>query len=196
MKKKGYILTDWFFFFGDKDKKNLDSILQNDKNKGLLEEFITWKLITVYLPLITFLLVVILNLLTNTFDANCFYSYMNNGSLPIISFGIITSGMPYLLEQLKDFPDYQSARRRVMAISLFFLFLSASLYVIQTFSIISPLLNNLTKLLILIFSIYVFLFSSSIGYKMFLLQSKNITTYEEDVKDKVKDLKDSVEDLD
>ena len=196
MKEKGFKLTDWVFFFGKNDKKNLDSILYNQNNKGIIEEFITWKLLTVYLPLVTFLLVLILNLSTNNFDISCFYSFINNGSLPIISFGIISSGMPYLLEQLKDFPDYQSARRRVMAISLFFLFLSASLYIIQTFSIISTNLNNLSRFLILIFSIYIFLSSSSIGFKMFLLQTKNIKSYDEDLTDNVDVLKDSVGDLD
>lgn len=195
MSGKGYSTTDWIFFFDEKSNKNLNDILTNDKNKGLKEEFITWKLITVFLPLLTFLLVVLLNLLTIDCKTETFYGFVNNGSLPIISFGIITSGMPYLLEQLQNFPDFQATRRRVMAISLFFLFLSASLYILQTLSIISNQFTNWTRFVLLVISIYIFLFSCSIGYKMFLLQSKNIKDFDEEIKDNLKGLNTSVDDL-
>lgn len=196
MINKGYKITDWIFFFNSKNEQEFNKILINVNNKELKSEFITWKLITVFLPLFTFLLVVILNMLTNILKVDAFYSFLNNGSLPIISFGIITSGMPYLLEQLGDYPDLQIVRRRVMAISLFFLFLSASIYIIQTLSIISKELNDVTNLFLLILSIYVFLFSSSIGYKMFLLQSKNIKSYDQEIKDNIIDLRTSLDDLD
>lgn len=196
MKNQGYRITDWVFFFDPKDKRVFKSIIDNDNDNGLLQEFITWKLLSVFLPLLTFLLVVVLNLITNSLDLNCFFSFVNNGSLPIISFGIISSGMPYLLEQLKDYPDHQTSRRRVMAISLFFLFLSSALYILQTLSIISSKLDNATSMFILILSAYVFIFASSIGFKMFLLQSKNIKPFAEELIERVVELKESVSDLD
>lgn len=199
---KGYKVTDWIFFFNKKNKEDINKILNddnrdlNDQNKELKDEFVTWKLITVFLPLLTFALALILNLLTNTPQFETFFAFFNNGSLPIIAFGILTSGMPYLLELLENYPDYQSVRRRVMAIALFFLFLSASLYILQTLSIVSKQLGFVSNCFMLILSIYVFLFSSSVGYKMFLLKTENIIGFADEVKNKVNDLKLATADLD
>lgn len=195
MKNIGYKLTDWIFIFNDKNKNDLNNIISNDKNKELPDEFITWKLITVFLPLLTFLLVFILNVATNICYFEKYLAFLNNGSLPIISFGILTSGMPYLLEVMENRPDYHIVRRRVMSIAMFFLFLSASLYILQTLSIIQDSLSVLTCILIALFSIYIFLSSNSIGYKMFLLQTKNIPPYDEDLNDGVQGLQNSLDDL-
>lgn len=196
MENIGYKLTDWLFFFKDSHKNEFTKILKHENNKTLLDEFITWKLITVFLPLITFLFVVLFNILSNILEPAKYYSFFNNGSLPIIAFGIITSGMPYLLEQLEGYPDLYIVRRRVMAVGLIFLFLSASVYIIQTLSIITSKLDNLTNFIIAIMSICIFFISSSIGYKMFILQSKNLKAYDEIVKDGVKKLTSATSDLD
>lgn len=193
----GYIITDWIFFFNKKNKEDIERILNNNKrNADLKEEFVTWKLITVILPLLTFITALIINIITNLNKPELFYSFMNNGSLPIISFGILTSGMPYLLEQLGAFPEFHNIRRRVMAIALFFIFLSASIYILQTLSIINSNLSCIANFISLLSSIYIFLFSSSIGFKMFILQSKNIEPYSDVIKEKVDRLKDSLDDLD
>lgn len=196
MENIGYKLTDWLFFFKDSHKSEFKKILKHESNKTLLDEFITWKLITVFLPLITFLFVVLFNILSNILEPAKYYSFFNNGSLPIIAFGIITSGMPYLLEQLEGYPDLYSVRRRVMAVGLIFLFLSASVYIIQTLSIITTKLDNLTNFIIAVMSICIFFISCSVGYKMFILQSKNLKAYDEVVKDGVKNLTSATSDLD
>lgn len=196
MENIGYKMTDWLFFFKDSQKKEFTKILRHQNNKTLIDEFITWKLITVFLPLITFLFVVFFNILSSNLGPENYYSFFNNGSLPIIAFGIITSGMPFLLEQLEGYPDLYSVRRRVMAVGLIFLFLSASIYIIQTLSIIASSLNSITNFIISIVSICVFYISSSVGYKMFILQSKNIKAYDEVVKEGVKDLTSATSDLD
>jgi hypothetical protein len=193
MERVMYKSTDWIFFFNKKNVENIGKILNYEKNKETIEELVTWKLLTVILPLITFLVVLILNIITNIKTPHLFYSFINNGSLPIISFGIITSGMPYLLEQLRDFPEFHAIRRRVMTIAIFFLFLSSSIYILQTLHIINKELSCFTNLFLLISSVYVFLTSKSIGVKMFLLQSKNIQTYEENVNDTVKNLKGAID---
>ena len=195
MKNIGYILTDWMFFFNEKSKENIKSILIDAKNTDLLNEFITWKLITVFLPLVTFALALILNVATNLADTSKFLSYFNNGSLPIISFGILTSGMPYLLEQLQDYPDFHIIRRRVMSVALIFLFLSASLYILQTLTILNSQINILTNWLFFALSLLTFITSSSIGYKMFLLQSKNAIKFEEEMSKNVEKLEDATKDL-
>ena len=197
MEKKGYLITDWIFFFNNKNKEDINKILADkSKNKDLLSEFITWKLITVFLPLLTFVIVLFLNLITSYSASNNYFSFINNGSLPIISFGILTSGMPYLLEQLQDYPEYHVVRRRVMSIALFFLFLSATLYILQTLTILQSGFSCFTNWILLILSVYVFLFSNTVGYKMFLLQSKNINEFSTDVNENVTNLQSSVSDID
>ena len=196
MEQIGYKITDWIFFFNQRNKRNLDRILSHPLNRDLKGELVTWKLITVILPVVTFLVVLILNITTNIDKPVLFLQFMNNGSLPIISFGILTSGMPYLLEQLQTYPDFHVIRRRVMAIAMIFLFLSASLYTLQTLHIINQSLNCWTSLLLLVASIYVFFFSSTIGFKMFALQSRNITSLPEEMEQNIQDLQNAVEDLD
>ena len=195
MKKTGYKITDWIFCIDETNQKDIEKIISNEKNKDLPDEFVTWKLITVFLPLLTFLIVLILNITTNICHFDRYFSFLNNGSLPIISFSILTAGMPYLLEVLENHPEYHIVRRRVMSIALFFLFLSAALYIIQTLSIIQNSFNLITNLLLALLSIYVFLTSNSIGYKMFLLQSKNIPPYDENVNNEVQGLQGSLSDL-
>lgn len=197
MEKINYGITDWIYCFNDKNKINLNKIASSDKNKAFKEELITWKLITVYLPIVTFISVIFLNLITNLDKLELFFSFVNNGSLPIISFGIITSGMTYLLERLEEFPDFYSIRRRVMAVSLIFLFLSAVLYILQTLLVISATMSCISNGIILFISIWVFLFAKSLGVKMFTLQSKNVSlSFDEDMKNSIDSLKDSLNDID
>ncbi len=195
MKKATYSQIDWIYFFDKSDESNFEKIFSNPKNTGLSSELVTWKLITVSLPVVTFLSVAILNVLTNINQPGLFLGFLNNGSLPIISFGIITSGMPYLLEQLQDYPDFHIIRRRIMAIALIFLFLSASLYIVQTLFIINTKLNYITSFILLITSIFVFFFARSIGVKMFVLQSRNIIGLADDIVNNVQNLQNAIEDL-
>jgi ABC-type multidrug transport system fused ATPase/permease subunit len=195
MDRIGYKLTDWIFIFKEKNKTDLNNILSYEKNVGLADEFITWKLITVFLPLLTFLLVFVLNVIINICQTDKYLSFFNNGSLPIISFGILTSGMPFLLEVLENQPDYHIVRRRVMSIAMFFLFLSATLYILQTLSIVQNNFSLLTNLVLATLSVFVFFSSNSIGYKMFLLQSKHIPPFDEKITKGVKNLSNSVDDL-
>lgn len=195
MKKATYSQIDWIYFFDKSDESNFEKIFSNPKNTGLSSELVTWKLITVSLPVVTFLSVAILNVLTNINQPGLFLGFLNNGSLPIISFGIITSGMPYLLEQLQDYPDFHIMRRRIMAIALIFLFLSASLYIVQTLFIINTKLNCITSFIMLITSIFVFFFARSIGVKMFVLQSRNINGLADEIENNVQNLQNAIEDL-
>jgi hypothetical protein len=195
MEKHGFFITDWIFFFDKKRKESFNEIIKSPQNKFLKDEFKTWKLITVFLPLFTFLFVVFLNLITTEFSYGSI-KYFNNGSLPIIAFGVITSGMPYLLEQLEAYPDYHMIRRRIMAIGLFFLFFSAVIYILQTLEIVSDKITFCINIIILFFSCFVFIAAQSIGYKMYLVQSKHIKDFSQDVQDNVKDLGKSTDDLD
>jgi hypothetical protein len=195
MNNIGYRLTDWIFFFNQRNRTDLNRILTDVNHEDIPGEFITYKLITVFLPVVPFAIVLLLNICLSVNNSELWFSFVNNGSLPIISFGIISAGMPYLLEQLEEFPEYHIIRRRVMAVSLVFLFLSASMYIFQTVYVISLKLNFLTNVISLILSLYIFFFSASIGYKMFVLQTKNIETFDENIHDGVGGLQSALEDL-
>jgi len=195
MRNTGYILTDWIFFFSKDNQESLTKIFDAARNRDVSDEFVTWKLIIAFLPLIPFLLVLGINISANPIDAHLFYTFVNNGSLPIISFGIISSGMPYLLEQLGQYPEYHSIRRRVMAISLLFLFLSTAIYIMQTLYTISQTINNITSFVSMLFAFCIYFFSNSVGYKMFMLQSKNIDSFEDVINDKVDSLQSSLDDI-
>lgn len=195
MEKHGFYITDWIFLFDKTKKESFRKIITSPQNPYLKDEFKTWKLITVYLPLITFLFVVFLNLITSG-NSDDFIKYFNNGSLPIIAFGIITSGMPYLMEQLEEYPDYHMVRRRIMAIGLFFLFLSSVIYILQTVEIVSLKLTFCINILIFVLSCFVFMAAQSIGYKMYLVQSKHIKDFSQDIQDNVDNLRGSTDDLD
>lgn len=58
-----------------------------------------------------------------------------------------------------------------MAVALLFLFLTASVYIFQTVSLIADRLEPAGSGLVLLVSIIISLFSISVGFKMFLLQS-------------------------
>lgn len=198
----GFSSTEWVYFLKNEKKFDLKSMLENPINKEIKSEYLTWQLITVLLPFVTFFFVFLLNIFTFDFINKSFFEAMkssfssfNNGSLPIISFSILTSGMPFLLEKLTVYPEYHLLRRRVMAISMIFLFLSASLYVIQTLNIYKDNFNTQASILQIILGCYVFLFACSIGFKMYLLQSTHIIDYEGKINKNVENLSNSVNDM-
>jgi len=193
MNKTGFSLTDWIFFFNPSNRDDLRKIVTNPGREDIPGEFVTYKLITVYLPVVPFAIVVLLNILMNFAAPSTWFSFINNGSLPIISFGVISAGMPYLLEQLEEFPNFHIIRRRVMAVSLIFLFLTASMYIFQTISGLK--LNLIINCASLLLSVYIFLFSASIGYKMFMLQSNNIRNFAEGIQGDVNGLQDALDDI-
>ena len=49
---QGFKITEWVYFFNQENKNDLNKILNNENNKTLNQEFLTWQLITVLLPLL------------------------------------------------------------------------------------------------------------------------------------------------
>ena len=194
MSNSGYKITDWIFFFDQSQKKKINEII-TDKNKN--NDFITWKIISIALPFLTFLVVAFANII---FSNGCPFlglKFLNNGSIPIISFGIISSGVSFLMEEMKENKEYHHIRRRVMGVALLFLFFSASLYLLQTLNVIDNQFTLISEIIILVLSLYISLFSISVGSKMYLLQSGFIPKdFREEVEENVQGLTKAVEDLD
>jgi hypothetical protein len=194
MNNTGYRLTDWIFFFNVRNRRDIADLMnEDDEENDIPGEFITYKLITVFLPVVPYMIVLLLNILLNAECSSTWFTFVNNGSLPIISFGIISAGMPYLLEQLEEYPNFHIIRRRVMAVAMIFLFLTAAMYIFQTISGLR--LGALTNWTSFILSAYIFFFCASIGYKMFILQSKNIKSFAGNIRDGVEQRQNDVQDL-
>ncbi|MDF1518108.1 MAG: hypothetical protein P1P79_09185 [Lutibacter sp.] len=163
-------MKNWFCFFNKDQSDRIDTL----KSKNL-ESYKTWLIFSVSLPLATYLISVILNFLINGF---CKWGeIMNNGSLSIISFGIISSGIPYILEKLqKDDIVIEDLRKRVMAISVLLMFLSSAWFVFQTTSVQQFSNNtniNLTQhLIVFISSLFLLILSVRNSENLFLLQKK------------------------
>ncbi len=69
MNKTGFRLTDWIFFFNVKNRQDLDGLISEDNQENDIPgEFITYKLITVFLPVVPYTIVLLLNILLNPQD--------------------------------------------------------------------------------------------------------------------------------
>jgi len=178
--------TDFIFRFNDDQKKALDSIENNPRTKS---DFHTWTIITIALPILTFTVAAIFNCILSPnvdYILNNWPKFLLNGSVPIISFGIISSGVSYLMEELdSNTPVVQSIRRRVMGIAIIFLFLTSILYIFQSVSTVSETLKCVANLILLILSSVVCIFSISIGLKMYLLQNSMVADYGKSLKSNV-----------
>lgn len=179
-------LTNVIFVF---NKEQSDILTNIQANSSTRSDFRTWTQITICLPLLTFLVAVGFNFLL---APSCCYirenwlKFLLNGSIPIISFGIISSGVSYLMETLNtDLPSVQSMRKRVMGIALMFLFLTSVLYIFQSVPFISDGLRPVQSGLVLVVSVVVCMGSISIGRKMYLLQKSMIEEYYKGIQDVV-----------
>lgn len=178
----GFKTTDWIFFFNEDQSNDINKLANNPKFKS---DFKTWIMISVALPILTYLFAAFINILLG--DGLCYFmanwhKILINGSLPIISFGIISSGVPFLMDEVTGVnAPYQKIRKRVMSIALLFLFLTSGLYILQTLGVVLDKLSQLTSFIIFSFSIYIAAFSISVGFKMYLLQSSILNDLGSDI---------------
>jgi hypothetical protein len=185
----GFKTTDWIFFFNEEQSNNINKVANNPKFKS---DFKTWIIISVALPFLTYLFAAFINFLLGnglcTFMDN-WHKILINGSLPIISFGIISSGVPFLMDEVTGANSpYQKIRKRVMSVALLFLFLTSGLYILQTLEIVVDNLSQAASIIIFFFSIYITAFSISVGFKMYLLQGSILSNIGETIVDNRNDL--------
>jgi hypothetical protein len=166
-----YHLSDYMFWFTAEQKKTLSNLAKDPEKRS---DFRTWFVATIALPLVTYAVAVFFNfLLEPTLCAlsRDWTKVVLNGSVPIISFGIISSGVSYLMEKLdKDTQGVQGIRKRIMAYALVFLFLTSVLYIFQSIPKLGDEIQGVGNMVILVLTLAMCLGSVSIGAKMYLLQ--------------------------
>jgi len=165
--------VDDIFLWGitDEQKGELKELKKNH-----LEDLKSWTIFSVFLPLITFGFAVVTNLVYSTPSGvkAKWGTFLNNGSLPIIAFGIMSSSLPYMVEKLslsgaaKDTIIY-SLRKRVVAIVAAVMFLASGLFIIQSLSFLQN--NHSQNTLLAIGGLIVTIWATILGRAMFLTQS-------------------------
>jgi len=166
------------------------------------QDLTSWTLFTVILPLITFLFVAAINILYTNCLCSSWGKIFNNGSLPIIAFGVISSTIPYLVEKLRSESNEKldvdnnveifDLRKRALAFATVLLFITAGLFIVQSLNFVE---NNDTKNIIFLISAIIITFLSAIvGRAMFLLQSVYVANegFEESVEANVEQIQASI----
>ena len=168
--------------FLNKDLRDQLNLIQ-DKNK---EQYKTWIIFSVIIPFATYIISIVVTFLIS--GLKDWEKIVNNGSLTIISLGLLTSGVPYLLEKLdKHNTGIDLIRSRAMAFAMVLIFLSSAWSIFQTTSLAlfssCPFINTLQNITVLIIGIAIFAYSFCVSLNMFLLQKKAVeeTTVFQDI---------------
>lgn len=192
MKILQFTITEWLFWFTSKHEIKIKNLY-----KAHEEDSKTWFIFSILLPFLTYLFSIVANLMIIPFCelGEKWSSILNNGSLPIIAFGVISAGIPYLMEKIEnrniqgreienkqivddsrvEFDEFHTIRKRVMAVATLFLFLTSGLFIFQSISPnISKTTSFFSSFLSFALSIIFAWFSASIGVKMYLLQGSFI----------------------
>ena len=154
----------WFLFLNAEQENYLVSLRRENK-----VSFITWILFSIILPLAPYIISVLINFLLTGF---CNWGkIINNGSLPIISYGFITAGIVYIMEKIKnDNLIIFQLRERIMPVAVLLLFLNSSIFILETS--VKDTLNTIQHAIVLVVSLFIFYFSLRVSQNMFFLQRK------------------------
>ena len=128
-------LNNSFFLLNRAQAKKLIKL----KSKNI-EDYKTWSIYAILLPICAYSFAFLVNLLLlvnqpASVTSLEFFQTLNNGSLPIIAFGIISSCISYLMEYIEEAADQRLIwylRRKLMAIAVLFLFLTSAIYILQS----------------------------------------------------------------
>ena len=184
-------MKNWFFFFSSEHISRIEKAKNSNK-----ENYRTWLFLTVILPLAPFIVSVLIHFFYHGFDDAG--TIINNGSLPIISFGIISSGVLYLLEKVdkKDLVIEQ-IKSRIMAIALLILFLTAALFILQSTYLktvdgsIDSETKNVQNIILFAVSIILFWYARRVGENMFFIQKKMVEdgrTFDNEVREEAEEM--------
>lgn len=168
---------EWSYSFQESQRVTLETLHRKNSN-----DLWSWTLVTAILPLLTFAFATIVNLLFLDFNKNIvqqFGEITNNGSLPIIAFGIVSSGVSYLVERLKLEKEEEESgvfalRKRTMAVATIILFLSSGLFLLESIKVISSMFNEDHHVILFSISTLISIYAVAVGRKMFILQSNMV----------------------
>jgi len=176
-------IDNWVFFLTKKQKRKLNTIRANN-----IEDYKTWSVYAVLLPLAAYLFAFLVNVLFMANHFHCWsftdlwkeiFTTLNNGSLPIIGFGIVSSSISYLMEVIDEGNPSQKTnlaylRRKIMSISVLILFLTSALYILQSINRNYIAISEQQETVVFIVTIIILILAISSGRKMFLLQKNTI----------------------
>lgn len=170
-------LWNWIFIPSNEQKNLITGLRDNNHHQSQ-----TWFFMTVILNLGPFLVAVILERIIHPDNILCF---LNNGSLPILSFGIIATNFFYLMQNMpdntyEDIKIYENIKMKIYVIGSILMFLSGILYILQS-NFISSFYPHFYIPSIIV-SVIAFIYSISSGRKMFLLQNKFLSDFAEELK--------------
>jgi len=152
----------------------------HDELRRLRKEFrphlASWTIFTILLPLVTFVFGTMANLLyydPEKLPAE-WVKVFNNGSMPIIAFGIVSSSLPFVVDKLtrrdKQKEDVMYAlRKRVLGIATIVMFLASGLFIIQSLTALNN--SQFRHQILLIVSVVLIIWAAALGKIMFLTQS-------------------------
>ncbi|MER0441598.1 hypothetical protein [Emticicia sp. W12TSBA100-4] len=160
-------IWNWIFVPSEKQKNLIYSLQQNNSSQSQ-----KWFFIVVVLNLFPFIIASIIERILHSDNFLCF---LNNGSIPILSFGILATNFFYLIENVpENDPEYreiyENMKLKVTVVTIILLFISTILYIFQS-NFINYFLPQYYTLSIVI-STVILIYSVSGGRKMFLLQNK------------------------
>lgn len=168
----------WGCSFTDSQQERVKNLFRDNA-----DELWTWTLLTALLPLMTFSLASLINILFIDYECGTIYSQLgeilNNGSLPIIAFGVISSSVSYLVEKLSmEKPDEEdeiiNIRKRIMAIGTLMLFLTSGIFLLQSIKIVTARFDSIHHLITFVISVVLTIYAVVIGRKMFVLQTNKV----------------------
>ena len=169
-----FLLWSWPLLPSAKEARVLKALESDNR-----DETRNWLFISVIINLMPFLFSVLIEFYNNKKNLS---HLLNNGSLPILAYGLLATNFFYLLENVPDFAgsrNFQNLKTRLCALSILTMFFAAILYVLQSNWINSFQQSHLKVSFYA--STLLLLFSIAWGSKMHLLQHKKISDYAEGI---------------
>ena len=182
-----YILPLGIIFNKDEESNIKDF---EEKGKDKIALWIVFSIICNLIPLIiSFIFSIFLN------GPSKFLWFLNNGSLPIVSYGIIISSVLFLLDTTK--PPFETLKKKTLGIAIILLFMNISLFVFLT-SNQDKQFSNIKLIALFSLSLLMFIYTYKISKIMIVMQKDNINYGDSLIKtrDKVKDIESKQNDED
>jgi hypothetical protein len=170
--KVNFWIFNWIFVPSSEQVDRLENLKRNNLSKSQ-----KWFFISVVLNVAPFILAGCLEAYLHSDNLKCF---LNNGTLPILSFGIISTNFFYLLENIPDnLSDdkelYENMKLKITVLGIICLFIATTMYIFQSNFLVN--FGNSHYWPSIVFSIVVLIYSVSCAKKMFLLQNGFLTDY-------------------